>query len=51
MILQCKDKIEALRLKPNRLYVIKKGNIISSTNPTEYKLNIEENSEYTDMIF
>ena len=51
VILQCKDKIEALRLKPNRLYVIKKGNIISSTNPTEYKLNIEGNSEYTNLIF
>ena len=51
VILQCKDKIEALRLKPNRLYVIKKGDIISSTNPTEYKLNIEGNSVYTDLIF
>ena len=51
VILQCKDKIEALRLKPNRLYVIKKGKIISSTNPTEYKLNFEGNSEYTDFIF
>ena len=51
VILQCKDKIEALRLKPNRLYVIKKGNIISSTNPTEYKLNIEGNPVYTDLIF
>ena len=51
VILQCKDKIEALRLKPNRLYVIKKGNIISSTNPTEYKLNVDGNSEYTDLIF
>ena len=51
VILQCKDKIEALRLKPNRLYVIRKGDIISSTNPTEYKLNIEGNSVYTDLIF
>ena len=51
VILQCKDKIEALRLKPNRLYVIKKGDIISSTNPTEYKLNVDGNSEYTDLIF
>ena len=51
VILQCKDKIEALRLKPARLHVIKRGNIISSTNPTEYKLNIEGNSEFTDLIF
>ena len=51
VILQCKDKIEALRLKPTRLFVIKKGKVISSANPTDYKLNIGEKTEFTDLIF
>ena len=51
VILQCKNKIEALRLKPTRLFVIKKGQIISSTNPSEYKLQINGKSEYTDLTF
>ena len=51
VILQCKNKIEALRLKPTRLFVIKKGNIISSAKPTEYQLKINEKLETTDLIF
>ncbi len=51
VILQCKNKIEALRLKPTRLFVIKKGKVISSSNPTEYKLQINSKPEYTDLIF
>ena len=51
VILQCKNKIEALRLKPTRLFVIKKGQIICSTNPSEYKLQINGKSEYTDLTF
>ena len=51
VILQCKDKIEALRLKPTRLFVIKKGKVISSSNPTEYKLQINSKPEFTDLIF
>ena len=51
VILQCKDKIEALRLKPTRLFVIKKGKVISSANPTNYKLNIGGKTEFTDLIF
>ena len=33
LILQCKDEIEALRLRPARLYVLKAGKIIARTNP------------------
>tara|TARA_B100000965_G_scaffold326543_1_gene289088 strand:- start:190 stop:723 length:534 start_codon:yes stop_codon:yes gene_type:complete len=51
VILQCKNKIEALRLKPTRLFVIKKGNIISTAEPTEYQLKINEKLETTDLIF
>ena len=51
VILQCKNKIEALRLKPTRLFVIKKGKVISSSNPTEYKLQINSKIEFTDLIF
>ena len=51
VILQCNNKIEALRLKPTRLFVIKKGSIISSAEPTEYQLKINEKLETTDLIF
>ena len=33
VILQAKNKIEALRLKANRLFVIKGGQIVAKTNP------------------
>ncbi|MDM8556549.1 amidohydrolase family protein [Desulfococcaceae bacterium HSG7] len=33
VILQCRDKIEALRLRPARLYVLRAGKIIARTNP------------------
>ena len=33
VILQCKDEIEALRLRPARLYVLRAGKIIARTNP------------------
>jgi cytosine deaminase len=33
VILQCKDEIDALRLRPARLYVLKAGKIIARTNP------------------
>ena len=43
VILQAKNKIEALRLRPNRLYVIRGGQIIAKTNPqvTELFLGAE----------
>lgn len=41
VILQANDVIEALRLKPTRLFVIKAGNVISQTPARISKLSIE----------
>ena len=49
-MLQCKSAIEAVRLKPPRLYVIRKGKVISSTDPVKYKLNTGKD-ELIDLIF
>ena len=50
VILQCKNPVEALRLKPPRLYVIRRGQIISSTDPVKYKINTGK-EELVDLIF
>ena len=50
IVLQCKSPIEAIRLKPTRLFVIRNGEIISSTPSVNYKLNISDKVEYTDLI-
>ena len=50
IVLQCKSPIEAIRLKPARLFVIRNGEIISSTPSVNYKLNISAKVEYTDLI-
>ena len=50
VILQCKSAIEAIRLKPNRIFVIKKGKVISSSSPTKYKLYIENKQEEIDLL-
>ena len=50
VILQCKSAIEAIRLKPNRIFVIKKGKVISSSSPTKYKLSIENKQEEIDLL-
>ena len=51
VILQCSNAIEAIRLRPPRLYVIKNGKIISSTDPVSYKLNLSGEKSQTDLIF
>ena len=51
IILQCSNAIEAIRLRPPRLYVIKSGKIISSTDPVRYKLNLSGEKSQTDLIF
>ena len=51
IILQCSNAIEAIRLRPPRLYVIKSGKIISSTDPVSYKLNLSGEKSQTDLIF
>jgi len=40
VILQAADPVEALRLKANRLFVIRRGRIISSSTPVEAELNL-----------
>ena len=42
VILQAADPVEALRLKANRLFVIRRGRIISSSAPVEAKLNLPD---------
>ena len=51
VVLQCKNPIEAIRLKPTRLFVVKNGKVISSSEPTKYKLNIGLKDQVTDLIF
>ncbi len=41
VILQARDKIEAIRLKPARLFVIRRGKIISQTDPVIANLNLD----------
>ncbi len=51
VILQCKDPIEAIRLKPARLFVIRRGKVISSTRPVAYELILGSNTESEDLLF
>tara|TARA_B100000902_G_scaffold397555_1_gene461704 strand:- start:351 stop:1625 length:1275 start_codon:yes stop_codon:yes gene_type:complete len=51
VILQCMDDIEALRLRPARLYVIREGNILSSTQEVMCELDLSGNKSKTDFIF
>ena len=40
VILQAKDQIEAIRLRPTRLAVIRRGKLISQTTPSVFKLHL-----------
>jgi len=40
VILQAADPIEALRLKPNRLFVIRRGKIIARSQPVQSELDL-----------
>ena len=51
VILQCKDPVEAIRLKPARLFVVRRGNVISSTSPVNYELNLHSHTESEDLLF
>jgi len=51
VVLQCKDPIEAIRLKPARLFVVRRGKIISSTSPVHYELNLGSITESEDLLF
>ena len=51
VVLQCKDPIEAIRLKPARLFVVRRGEVISSTRPVRYELNLRSKKENEDLLF
>ena len=51
VVLQCKDPIEAIRLKPARLFVVRRGKVNSSTSPVHYELNLGSNTESEDLLF
>ncbi len=51
VVLQAADPVEALRLKANRLFVIRRGNIISSSTPVEAKLNLPGRPKTHNYLF
>ena len=51
VILQAADPVEALRLKANRLFVIRRGNIISSSQPVEAKLDLPGRPKIENYLF
>lgn len=51
VILQAADPVEALRLKANRLFVIRRGRIISSSAPVEAKLNLPGRPKTQNYLF
>ena len=50
VILQAVDPVEALRLKANRLFVIRRGRIISSSAPVEAELNLPGRPKIQDYL-
>ncbi len=51
VILQARDPHEALRLRPARLYVIRRGKIIAETPPVISRLELEEKKIEVDFNF
>jgi len=51
VILQAVDPVEALRLKANRLFVIRRGCIISSSAPVEAELNLPGRPTIQNFLF
>ena len=51
IILQAADTVEALRLKANRLFVIRRGEIISSCVPLEANLNLQGRPKIQNYLF
>ncbi|MFD2205442.1 amidohydrolase family protein [Kiloniella antarctica] len=50
VILQAQDPIEAIRLRPARLFVIRRGKVISKTAPVQAELNLGGNKEFVDFL-
>ncbi len=48
VVLQAADPVEAVRLRPVRLYVMRRGNIIAESVPEEAKLNLPGRPGTTD---
>ena len=48
VILQANDKIDAIRLRANRLFVIRAGKVISTTNPIHAELDLPERQKKLD---
>ena len=51
VILQAVDPVEALRLKANRLFVIRRGGIISSSATVEAELNLPGRPKTQNYLF
>jgi cytosine deaminase len=51
VILQAADPHEALRLKPARLYVIRRGKIIAETPPVVSRLELADETHKVDFRF
>jgi cytosine deaminase len=50
VILQAADPIEALRLKPARLFVVRRGKIIAETPPVASRLTLGEETAAVDFL-
>ena len=48
LILQCRNEIDALRLKPARLWVIRQGKVIASCDPVKPKLLLADQKSEID---
>ena len=48
VVLQCRDPIEALRLKPPRLFVLRAGKVIARCAPQRVELSLGEGTESFD---
>jgi cytosine deaminase len=42
VILQCTDPVEALRLRPARLYVVRRGKVVAETAPVLSRVELGE---------
>lgn len=51
VLLQAKDKIEAVRLRAHRLMVVRHGRVISQAQPVRYELNLPQRPSSLDEAF
>ena len=50
VVLQAADPIEAIRLRANRLYVVRRGNIIAKAQPVQSHLSLGDNTHVVDWL-